>query len=113
MNPFELIVSIAQQYGAFGLGAGLLVLIGVFVAKRSGLVVNGDQARIANVLLAVILAGLDPSNADSLNLITAAIASLASALAFELLKLVNNRTVKFQFGSQRAMPLSAKGAQPK
>lgn len=65
-----------------------MVLLVVFGLNKSGLVITGDHKRLANVVLSILLAGvslLDPAAND---VIVAAIASLGSAVAYELIKWV-------------------------
>lgn len=80
---FEQLLQVAQTYGLPGLLIALVVLVGVFLAKRGGLVVTGNQARIANITLAAIIAGLDPANPEAEKAIIAAIAAIASALIYQ------------------------------
>jgi|GEM_PF-3116446 len=72
------------ELGLPGILIALVVLVGVFLAKRSGLVVKGDHARAANLVLAAILSGLAETGSVDERAIVAAVASITSALIFEL-----------------------------
>ena len=76
--------------GLLGLGVGLVVLVGVFLLGKGGVVITGDHKRIANVVLSILVAfsAVDFSAGAGL---VAAIASVASALVYSLIK---------SFGSQ-------------
>lgn len=76
-----------QAFGLPGLLAALVILLGVFVAKRAGLVATGDQARIANVVLSAVLFGLG-DNPQSEGALMAVLSSLLAALAYELIKFI-------------------------
>jgi len=78
------LVDFAQTLGLPGVLVALVVIVGVFLAKRGGLVVNGNTARLANVILAAILSGLADTGSTDERAIVAAIASIVSALLFEL-----------------------------
>ena len=82
---FQALIEALQAFGLPGLGAVAVILLGVFAAKRVGLVATGDHARLANVVLSAILFGLsgDPAAESGLS---AALASILSALAYELIK---------------------------
>jgi hypothetical protein len=82
MDILNQFVQTLQAAGLPGLLFAVLVLTGVFAAKRGKLVVTGDQARIANLALGVISAVLAPG-ADSEKALTGAIASVLSALVYE------------------------------
>lgn len=91
MNVFEQLFELMKAAGLPGLLVALVVLVGVFLARRGGLVVTGNQARLANLIIAVIAAGLDPANADAENLMVAVIGSIASALMYELFKWIGGQ----------------------
>lgn len=78
------LVETLSAFGLPGLFATLIILIGVFLAKKSGLVATGNQARIANVVLSAILFGL-AENPQSEGALMAVLASVLSALVYELL----------------------------
>ena len=76
--------------GLLGLGVGLIVLVGVFLLGKGGVVITGDHKRIANVVLSILISFSAVDFSDGAGLV-AAIASVASALVFTLIK---------SFGSQ-------------
>lgn len=82
---FQTLVDVLSAFGLPGLLAALVILIGVFVARQSGLVATGNQARIANLVLSVIIAGLS-DNPMAEGALLAVLSSLLAALAFEGLK---------------------------
>ena len=84
------LVDTLQAFGLPGLLAALVILVGVFIAKKSGLVATGDQARIANVILSAVLFGLG-DNPQSEGALMAVLASLLASLAYELIKYIANR----------------------
>ena len=81
----EIFLDLVKNNGLLGLGVGLIVLVGVFLLARGGVVVTGDQKRGANVVLSILLAftALDFSDGAG---IVAAIASVASALVYQLIR---------------------------
>jgi len=86
-----------EAFAALGLGwKGLLfvvaVLGGVYGAKKGGLVATGDQARLANIVLALIM-GVLTGNVEE-GAIISAISSIGSALLFELLSFVGSKIGK-------------------
>lgn len=87
MNPIELLVETLSTYGLFGLIAAAVILVGVYVAKKSGLVATGDQARIANVVLGAILFALG-ENPQAEGALMAVLSSVLAGLAYELLQKV-------------------------
>jgi hypothetical protein len=87
---FQTLVDALAAFGWQGLAFAAVILIGVFVAKRSGLVATGDQARIANVILAAVLAGLG-DNPLSEGALMAVLSSLLAALAYELIKYIRDQ----------------------
>jgi hypothetical protein len=78
---FQTLVDVLSSFGLPGILAALVILIGVFVAKQSGLVATGNQARIANVILSAILYGLS-DNPQAEGALLAVLSSLLAALAF-------------------------------
>lgn len=88
---FQALVDVLKTFGVPGLIATACILLGIFAAKKGGLVATGNQARIANVVLSAILFGLgnDPKAESAL---MAVIASVLSALAFTLVEWIGNRT---------------------
>jgi len=90
---FQTLVDVLKGFGLPGLLAAVVILLGVYTAKKGGLVATGDQARLANVVLSAVLAGLsdDPQAEAAL---VAVLASLLAALAFTTLEWVGNRIPK-------------------
>ena len=86
----EIFLDLVLSNGLLGLGVGLIVLVGVFLLGKGGVVINGDHKRIANVVLSILVAFSAVDFSDGAGLV-AAIASVASALVFTLIK---------SFGSQ-------------
>lgn len=82
---FQSLVDVLSGFGLPGLLFAGLILIGVFLAKRAGLVATGDQARVANIVMGAILAGLS-DNPLSEGALLAVLSSLLAALAYEGLK---------------------------
>ena len=85
-------VEALKAYGLPGLLAALTILVIVFIARKSGLIVTGDQARIANVVIAAILAALSGDPAAETALLTVLTSVLASVI-YELLKLVSPKSI--------------------
>ena len=82
----EAFLELVKANGPEGLFIGFAVLLVVFGLNKSGIVISGAQKRFANIALSLLLAGvslLDPSQGD---VVQAAIASLGSAVAYELIR---------------------------
>lgn len=79
-------LSTVQQAGLPGLWTGIVVLVIVFALSYLGVIVTGDQKRTANVIASILLAGVNLLNPQDISVITAAIASILSALIYELVK---------------------------
>jgi len=79
------LVAALTAFGWQGLVFALVILIGVFIGRKAGLVATGDHARLANIILSAILFGLsgDPSAQTALESV---MASLVAALVYEGLK---------------------------
>lgn len=88
---FDQFVSIASSFGWQGLSLAIIVLVLVYVARINGLVVNGANARIANVVLSAILSGLNPLDPSAEQAIVAVIASLGSALLYEFIRFAQKK----------------------
>lgn len=80
-------IEIAKEHGPEGVGLAIIVLGLVYLARINGMVINGKWARVANVVLSTILSGLDPLNPNAEESLVAVIASLGSALIYELIQL--------------------------
>ena len=76
--------------GVLGVVVGLFVLVGVFLLGKGGVVVTGDHKRIANVVLSILISFSAVDFSDGAGLV-AAIASVASALVFTLIKAVGEK----------------------
>ncbi len=81
----EIFLELVMNNGLLGLGVGLIVLVGVFLLARGGVVVTGDQKRSANVVLSILLAFTAVDFSDGAGIV-AAIASVASALVYQLIR---------------------------
>ena len=79
LNTF---VEALSSFGLPGMIAALVILVGVFVARKSGVVATGNHARLANIILGAILYGLNGS-ADSEAALHSIIASVLAALAYQ------------------------------
>lgn len=88
---FDQFVSLAGSFGWQGLAFAVVVLVLVYIARINGLVVNGSNARIANVVLSAILSGLNPLDPDVEKAIVAVIASLGSALLYEFIRFAQKK----------------------
>jgi hypothetical protein len=89
---FQTLVDTLSAFGVPGLIAAAVILIGVFIAKKSGLVATGDQARIANVLLSAVLFGIS-DNPQAEGALLAVLSSLLAALAFTGLEWLNAKRI--------------------
>jgi hypothetical protein len=89
---FQTLVDTLSAFGLPGLLAALVILIGVFVARQSGLVATGNQARIANIVLSAVLFGLG-DNPQAEGALMAVLSSLLAALAFTGLEWLNKNTI--------------------
>lgn len=83
---FQTLVDVLSAFGLPGFIAAAVILIGVYVAKRAGLVASANQARIANVVLAAIIYGL--TNPTSEGALMAVLSAVLAALAHKGLELV-------------------------
>ena len=82
----EIFLELVKANGVQGLYIGSGVLLVVFGLNKSGVVVTKGQKQLANVALSLLLAGVsltDPSQADA---VVAAVASVGSAVAYELIR---------------------------
>lgn len=88
---FQTLVSTLSAFGVPGLIATAVILLGIYAAKKGGLVATGNQARIANVVLSAILYGLS-DNPQSEGALLAVISSILAALAFTFLEYIGSKT---------------------
>jgi len=89
---FQTLVDALSAFGVPGLIATAVILLGVFLAKRGGLVATGNQARIANVVLSAILFGLG-DNPQSEGALMAFLSSVLAALAFTGLEWLSKNAI--------------------
>lgn len=83
---------LAKANGVEGMVTALFVLVFVYLAKFGGLVKNGDVARIVNAILAVVFGGFQFG--DSQSGFVTVIASIVSALLFELVSWLSTKLPK-------------------
>lgn len=84
----EVFLELVKANGSQGLFVGFAVLVLVFGLNKSGVVVTKGQKQTANIVLSLLLAGVslvDPAQGD---VVAASIASLGSAVAYELIRLL-------------------------
>ena len=79
-------VALVLASGPAGLISGLGVLVAVFLLARGGVVASGAQKQAANVVLSILLSGVSLLDPQPEAAVTAAIASVGSALAYEFLR---------------------------
>ena len=84
-------IALVQTNGVEGLVVGLAVLITVFALSKSGVVVTGDNKRRANMVLSILLSGVSILNPEAGEVVVGAIASVASALVYELIRYLNTK----------------------
>lgn len=84
-------LTLVQANGVLGLIVGLAVLVIVFGLSKGGVVVSGAQKQSANVILSLLLAGVSLLNPESADVIVASIASIGSALVYELIKYLGSK----------------------
>ena len=82
MNEF---IELVKAAGLPGLIVGLFVLLSVFGLTKGGVTVTSGQKQLANVVLSILLAGVNLLNAQTVDVLVASIASIASALLYELI----------------------------
>lgn len=93
MDPIQLLVDALTEFGLLGVIVAAVILIGVFFAKKAGLVASPNQARIANIVLSAILYGLS-DNPQSEGALMAVLSSVLAGLAYEGLKYVSKEQIK-------------------
>jgi len=86
-------VTTLSAFGWQGVLIALVVLSLVFVAKKSGIVATGNHARLANIVLSAILAGLG-ENPEAESALMAAISAMLAGLAYEGLEYLGNKVNK-------------------
>lgn len=84
---FQTLVETLSAFGVPGLIASAVILIGVYVAKRSGLVATSDQARIANVVFAAVIYGVtNPTSEGALMAVLSAVLASLAHVGLEQIK---------------------------
>lgn len=84
-------LTLVTSNGVEGLVVGLIVLLAVYALSAGNVVVTGNQKRVANVVLAILLAGVSLVNPESADVVIGAIASISSALTFEFITFLANK----------------------
>ena len=90
MDPISPMLEVAREFGLYGLLATLVILAGVYAARKAGIVATGNQARIANIVLSAILYGLSGEPAAE-SALMAALTSIVAGLVYELLKWLGSK----------------------
>jgi len=72
---------------------GLVVLVLVFAASAFKLTITGNQKRLANLVLSLLLGGVSLTGTTPEAALVTAIASLASAGIYELIQWAARRTL--------------------
>jgi len=78
-------ITLVTSNGIEGLIVGLIVLVAVYLFSYGDLLVSGNQKRVANVVLSILLSGVSLFNPESPEVVTGAIASISSALLYEFI----------------------------
>lgn len=87
------LVDALASFGFTGLLAALVILVGVFFARKVGIVATGNHARLANVILGAVLYGLNGSTeADAA--LHSVLASLLAALFFQGIEYLSTKAGK-------------------
>ena len=82
----EQFLEIVKANGQNGLIVGFFVLLLVFGYNRVGLVATKGQKQAANLVFSLLLSSLPLLEPSSNELVVATLASLGSALAYELIR---------------------------
>lgn len=86
-------VEALASFGLPGLLAALAILLGVFFARKSGIVATGNHARLANLILGGILYGLNGS-ADAETVLHSFLSSVIAGLAFQGIEYLSTKAGK-------------------
>lgn len=78
----EQFVELAKALGPVGIITGVIVLVVIYLARFSGLIKNGNVARVVNIVLSVAFGGYQFG--DEKGAFVTVIAALASSLLFTL-----------------------------
>lgn len=97
-------LNLVLHNGPEGLGTGLLVLVIVYFMSAGNVVVTGNQKRVANIVLGILLSGVSLVNPSSPDVLVAAIATVSSALVYEGVTLI----AKKQADRKAALATTAK-----
>ena len=89
----EQFLELVKANGIEGLVIGLVVLVLVFAASAFKLTITGNQKRLANLILSLLLGGVALSGTTEDAAIVSAIASLASAGLYELIQWAARRSL--------------------
>ena len=84
----EIFLELVKANGVQGLFIGFGVLLLVFGLNKSGVVVTKGQKQSANIVLSLLLAGVSLTDPSQASAVTAAVASIGSAVAYELIRFV-------------------------
>lgn len=90
----EHFLSLVTTNGIEGLFVGLFVLVIVFALSAGNVVVSGNQKRVANLTLSILLAGVSLINPQDSQVIVSAIASISSALTFEFIQFLARKNAE-------------------
>jgi len=88
---FQTLVEALSEFGLAGVIAALVILLGVFAAKRAGIVATGNHARLANIVLSAILYGL-ADNPEAETALLAVISSVLAGLFYQGLEYAGNKS---------------------
>ena len=86
-------LDIVKTSGPEGIVIGLVVLVLVFAASAFKLTITGNQKRLANLVLSLLLGGVSLTGTTPEAALVTAIASLASAGIYELIQWAARRTL--------------------
>lgn len=86
------LVDALTSFGLPGLLTALVILISVFIARKSGIVATGNHARLANLILGAVLYGLNGS-AGADTALHSVLASLIAGLAYKGIEYISSKAV--------------------
>lgn len=87
------LVEALSSFGLPGLLTALVILLGVYFARKSGVIATGNHARLANIVLGAILYGLN-GNADSQTALHSVLASILAGLAYKGVEFLGTKAGK-------------------
>lgn len=79
-------ITLVTSNGLTGLIVGLAVLVAVYGMSAANITVTGNQKRIANVVLSILISGVSLVNPESADVVVGAIATVSSALVYEFIQ---------------------------